>query len=1129
MSTWKIFAGAGNNFRWEITGRYIEPRPVGSDGVRGIDAPSSVERHNPSSRLPSMTDLLFQECSKLLEDNVEGFDRGSMFKTGSGRSVPVKQASIAKALAVLGQVDSNDTDQLQARDKKCDFSNSLFQTGSGKVVNISPEGLARAKTLLGLVEDNDPGNFQGFQETRKLSNTNSTFGCQSVSQLVIREGVNNHGSTDDNTVPRSSLFCKIDTGQDKLSEAKPYLTPSRMYSSATKTPPVKFQTAGGKSISVSSDALQRARSLLGDPELGNFLDTRDADETEISFPKNKKLVDFGLSRENDPPTNVTHQGMGKRNFVPKSFVSPLRSSSKQMQSSVNSESINSGTNLIRQFDSVSHDTVCKLNGNLTCQQEPSSSGLCSLNTVADKSSESTIGLRKNEVVRSTGRHLVDISNTVGTVSANDRQAINEKRKILRISKSSFKRPRSSKFSTPMKSNASFASNGLSTFYSEHSCSKGRVSSRYPFQKSRIYVSKYFGGPPSEHMLTSVPDQFRKIRSYNAENFTFPDASGVNCVGAEAFFHMLIQSGASEQYLSKEWVKNHYKWIIWKLGCYERCYPTKCSGKILTVGNVIEELKYRYEREVNHGHRSAIKRILEGDASPTSMMVLCVSAINSNFDPNIEVNSSGQGDAENHTAAAKVELTDGWYSMDALLDVMLLKQLASGKLFIGQKIRIWGAGICGWVGPVSPLEVPRAANLVLHINGTYRAQWADKLGFCKGVGLPLAFKCIKSNGGPVPLTLFGITRTYPVLYKERLGNGSSVVRSERMENKVLQSHNQRRSAIVESIVSDFQRGIKHSHTYNDSESEEGEKILKMLETASEPEVLLAEMSPDQLSSFAKYQAKMEAIKQSDMERSIEKALENAGLGKREVIPFMRVRVVGLTSKTYQGKDILKEGLITIWNPTEKQQTELVEGKAYKVAGLQPTNADANILYLQTRGSTSWQPLSLHAVEHFKPFFTPRKSVSLSNMGEVPLSSEFDIAAFVVFVGEVYKGGQQMKQWVFVTDSSISELQSEEYSDCLLAICFCSPNIDDDSSVPFNRNLVGSTVGFCNLVKRAKDQVNHLWVAEASENSTYFLSFDSPHYSHLKDAAISAERWGRTSELTIGKLREKVLYAVGDRTG
>lgn len=72
------------------------------------------------------------------------------------------------------------------------------------------------------------------------------------------------------------------------------------------------------------------------------------------------------------------------------------------------------------------------------------------------------------------------------------------------------------------------------------------------------------------------------------------------------------------------------------------------------------------------------------------------------------------------------------------------------------------------------------------------------------------------------------------------------------------------------------------------------------------------------------------------------------------------------------------------------------------------------------------------------------------------SEFDIAAFVVFVGEVYKAAHQRNQWVFVTDSSISERYTEDFSDCLLAICFCSPHIDDDSFVPFNPNLVGSTV-------------------------------------------------------------------------
>ena len=33
-------------------------------------------------------------------------------------------------------------------------------------------------------------------------------------------------------------------------------------------------------------------------------------------------------------------------------------------------------------------------------------------------------------------------------------------------------------------------------------------------------------------------------------------------------------------------------------------------------------------------------------------------------------------------------------------------------------------------------------------------------------IPLAFKCIKGSGGVVPSTLVGVTRIYPLLYRER---------------------------------------------------------------------------------------------------------------------------------------------------------------------------------------------------------------------------------------------------------------------------------------------------------------------------------------------------------------------------
>ncbi|CAL0323227.1 unnamed protein product [Lupinus luteus] len=615
-----------------------------------------------------------------------------------------------------------------------------------------------------------------------------------------------------------------------------------------------------------------------------------------------------------------------------------------------------------------------------------------------------------------------------------------------------------------------------------------------------------------------------MTSGNAEKYVFHEGSGEGGIGAEAFVNLLVQHGASTHFASKEWVLNHYKWIVWKLACYVRCCSARSAGNFLTISNVLEELKYRYEREVNHGHRSTLKKILEGDALPSSMMVLCISSIHSNH--GLENGTSSETETGTQSSESViVELTDGWYSMNAMLDVPLSEQLASGKLFVGQKLRIWGAGLCGWHGPVSPLEVSSAVSLMLHINGTYRAHWADRLGFCKVAGPPLAFRCIKGNGGLIPQTLAGVTRIYPILYKERLSCGRSVVISERMEDKMTELYNQRCSAVVEGIISDYQKERRGSRI--DESDSEGAKIYKMLEAAEEPEFLMADMSPEQLSSFSAYKAKLNAIKHSEMEKTIEKALKDAGLRNREVTPFMRLRVVGLTHKTRQDRP--KEGIVTIWNPTEKQRQELVEGEAYVIAGLIPSGVDLDILHLQTRGSsTQWLPLSSDAKEQFKPFFSNRKSFSMSSLSDIPLSSEFDIAAHVVHVGEVYLSSQQKKQWVFVTDGSIMHgLQSETIS--LLAICFCSPSIDYDSLPLINYNLAGSTVGFCNLIKREKDKTNHIWVADATENSTYCLSYDSLHHAHLRNTASSIRRWANNSSLTIEKLKEKVLSMVGDCKG
>lgn len=62
--------------------------------------------------------------------------------------------------------------------------------------------------------------------------------------------------------------------------------------------------------------------------------------------------------------------------------------------------------------------------------------------------------------------------------------------------------------------------------------------------------------------------------------------------------------------------------------------------------------------------------------------------------------------------------------------------------------------------------------------------------------------------------------------------------------------------------------------------------------------------------------IKAMRLSEIQKRIEKAVQDAGLGERETTPFLRLKVVGLMKKGQEECNPLK-GLVTIWNPTQKQ--------------------------------------------------------------------------------------------------------------------------------------------------------------------------------------------------------------------
>ncbi len=162
-----------------------------------------------------------------------------------------------------------------------------------------------------------------------------------------------------------------------------------------------------------------------------------------------------------------------------------------------------------------------------------------------------------------------------------------------------------------------------------------------------------------------------------------DDNTVGCDEISAAF--LASAHVDPQLVSADWIRNHYRWIVWKMACLEQRFPETLGRQCLTPANLLEQLKYRYDREIDACQRSALRRITEQDDTPAKTMVLCVAAVSST------------------STGTVLELTDGWYAVSAHTDPALKYLVESGRIFVGLKLVISNAELTA-PGPSPPLEI-----------------------------------------------------------------------------------------------------------------------------------------------------------------------------------------------------------------------------------------------------------------------------------------------------------------------------------------------------------------------------------------------------------------------------------------
>eukprot|EP01122_Echinamoeba_exundans_P008117 TRINITY_DN2630_c0_g1_i1.p1 TRINITY_DN2630_c0_g1~~TRINITY_DN2630_c0_g1_i1.p1 ORF type:complete len:1501 (-),score=313.67 TRINITY_DN2630_c0_g1_i1:14-4516(-) len=496
---------------------------------------------------------------------------------------------------------------------------------------------------------------------------------------------------------------------------------------------------------------------------------------------------------------------------------------------------------------------------------------------------------------------------------------------------------------------------------------GREKNRVPARYTDSELQAYRLIPEAIHMTSD-----------SAYHFVFKlldeETNTLRTIGPMELRKALIASGAdgSEKFASVAWVRNHYRWIVWKLASMERSFPQDFGCSLLTPQRVLSQLKYRYEREFNRAHRSALKKILEQDEAAARHIVLAVAAVRwirgapHSVPPDLE-GVYGEDDfgvlQQASVDGAIVEVTDGWYCVHAVLDDYLTELLDQGKLSIGMKIHVALAEVIGAEQAQSPLEMtPSSAMLKLRVNAVKRAAWHAQLGVQKSRVFKSAIRSVRLNGGPVPLLEVFVQRAYPILFSESYGqkgdpSSTRTVRNSRGEHKAFERHDKRLEVFVEQVRARVAAEIeaeretrkrlcrakhrgnaraleKQIEKQNDSSDDhDGESLYDMMLASGDEEEFARSLPPTWRRELEKFIQQQNLDEEDRMQKEIKNAIEETASMNRETMPMLRLLVVDNLDHDPSKPDLVSMAVLTIWRPTRELASGIREGMRLKILGAQ----------------------------------------------------------------------------------------------------------------------------------------------------------------------------------------------------
>ncbi|XP_059540155.1 breast cancer type 2 susceptibility protein isoform X3 [Myotis daubentonii] len=554
--------------------------------------------------------------------------------------------------------------------------------------------------------------------------------------------------------------------------------------------------------------------------------------------------------------------------------------------------------------------------------------------------------------------------------------------------------------------------------------EGQVPSACSHKQLYMYgVSKHcltINSKNAESFQFHTQDYFGKEASWAGKGTQLADGgwlipSNDGKAGKEEFYRALCDTpGVDPKLISRGWVYNHYRWIIWKLAAMEFAFPKEFANRCLSPERVLLQLKYRYDMEIDRSRRSAIKKIMERDDTAAKTLVLCVSEILSPTTSLTETSNSKTSGVDTSKTAI-VELTDGWYAVKAQLDPPLSALVQKGRLAVGQKIITHGAELVGSPDACAPLEAPESLMLKISANSTRPACWYAKLGFSPDPRpFPLPLSSLFSDGGNVGCVDVVIQRAYPMQWMEKTSSGLYIFRNEREEEKeaakYAEAQQRKLEALFTKIQAEFEEHEENitkqctpSHALTRQQVcalQDGAELYEAVRTVPDPSYLEGYISDEQLRALNNHRQMLNDKKQAQIQLEFRKAVESAEKGEqmlsRDVTTVWKLRIISYEKKE---KDSV---ILSIWRPSSDLYSLLTEGKRYRIYHLatsksKPKSGRANIQLTATK-NTQFQQIPASDEILFK-VYQPRDPLPFSqllNPGFQPHCSEVDLVGLVVSV-------------------------------------------------------------------------------------------------------------------------------------